>query len=325
MTKLGWCLTAILLILFTLAVAIYLGLGPALACQFPGAGPLQAGLSARVLMSSEVERCYLAYMPASHTPDEPIPVVFSLHGFAGTPQGLRKMTGWEEIAELEDFLVILPHGSSFPLRWNTDPSANIDRIDDVQFIRDMLADLSEIATVDATRVYVTGFSNGATMADQIACELADRVAAVGVVGGKGEDPPETCSPSRPVPVIGFFGTDDPLGKIERYPLWFLRLIDVDPSVNEQELVPLQTWIDGWVARNGCRPKPEAIPRIGDATGVRYTDCTEDASIWVYRIEGGGHTWPGGSNLAALGKTSQNLNASATMWQFFESHPLGSEP
>jgi len=325
MRRLRWILVAILLILLVLAIAVYLGIGPALACQFPDTGPLQTGLSARTLISSGVERCYLAYAPTTHTPSEPIPVVFSLHGFAGNPQGFRKMTGWERIADAEGFLVVFPHGSSFPLRWNTHPAANIAHIDDVQFIRNMLADLSEIAVVDATRVYVTGFSNGGTMVDLIACGLADRIAAVGMVDGKGEDPPETCNPSRPVPVIAFFGTDDPLGDIEEYPLWFLRLINVDPSVNDRESLPLQTWIDGWVQRNGCNPSPEAIPRSGDAAGVRYTDCSQDASVWIYRIEGGGHTWPGGWNLAIYGKTSKDISASATMWDFFEAHPLSLEP
>lgn len=322
---LRYSLIAVLVLLVILAIALYLGLGPSPACWFPHSGRLETGISARVVNSSGVDRCYLVYTPAAHDPEEATPVVFSLHGFAGNPQGLRSIANWEPVADEKGFLVIYPHGSLFPLRWNTEPAANIAHIDDVQFIRDMLADLSEITALDETRVYVTGLSNGATMVDQIACALADRVAAIGVVAGKGEDPPETCKPSRPVPVIAFFGTEDPLEEIVEYPRWFLRLINVAPSVNDRELLPLQTWIDGWVQRNGCDPNPETPPCTGDACSLRYSSCTYDAEVWIFRIQGGGHTWPGGSSLAAFGKTSADISASATMWDFFKSHALTSEP
>ncbi len=318
-------LLVLLILLILLPLGIYLGVGPALACRFPEAGPLQSGISARVLTSSGVERCYLLYTPPSYEPTDPAPVVFSLHGFAGTPQGLRTMTGWDEVADQKGFLVVYPHGSSFPLRWNTHPSARIDHIDDVQFIRDMLADLVKIATVDEARVYVTGFSNGGSMADQIACELADRIAAVGMVSGSADDPTRGCNPSRPVPIIGFFGTEDPLGTIEEYPLWFLGLINVSPSVNDREVLPLEAWIDGWVTRNGCSSIPVTLPATGDASAIGYTDCRGDADVVIYYIEGGGHTWPGGSNLAVFGKTSANISASGAMWEFFESHPMNHEP
>jgi poly(3-hydroxybutyrate) depolymerase len=47
-------------------------------------------------------------------------------------------------------------------------------------------------------------------------------------------------------------------------------------------------------------------------------------IVVYHIEGGGHTWPGGSNLPVLGRTSA-LHASEVMWALFEKHPMPGEP
>lgn len=321
---LRYSLIAVLVLLALLTIALYLGLGRAPACWFPKSGRLEAGLSARIVESSSVDRCYLVYAPAAHNPEEATPVIFSLHGFAGNPQGLRSITRWEPVADEEGFLVVYPHGSSFPLRWNTQPAANIAHIDDVQFIRDMLADLSKVAVLDQARVYVTGLSNGATMADQIACALADQVAAIGLVAGKGEDPPETCQPSRPVPLIAFFGTEDPLEEMAEYPGWFLKLINVAPRINDRQLLPLQTWIDGWAQRNGCAPTPETPPCTGDACTTRYSPCLDDAEVWVVRIQGGGHTWPGGANLAVFGKTSQDISASAAMWDFFQAHPLRDE-
>ena len=297
---------------------------PALSCHWPSSGVVKTGLSTRALVSSGDERCYLLYAPPGFSPGEKIPVVFALHGFAANPGSFRNMTGWDDIADREIFLVVYPHGSSFPLRWNTDPAAKIEHIDDVRLISDLLDELSEIAAIDRERVYITGFSNGGSMTDIIACELADKVSAVGMVSGKREANPESCRPVRPVPVIAFFGTADPLAAIEAYPLWFLRLMNVDSDAGDIEITPISVWLEGWVRRNGCKPAPEALPAKGDATGVRFDGCALDAQVLIYHIQGGGHTWPGGDNLPFFGKTSESLDASEVMWEFFEKHSLTSE-
>src|SRR3972149_3919105 len=193
----------LLLVILLLPIGVYIGVGPSLGCNLPSRGPIAIGLSTRVVVSNGVERCYLLYAPPGFMPTARVPVLFALHGLAGNPQGFRGMTGWEGIADRESFLVVYPHGSSFPLRWNTSPAFRIEQTDDVQFIVDLLGDLSEIATVDEARVYVTGFSNGAGMADLIACTLADRVAAVGLVEGKGGDDPSGGPPPPPAASPGW--------------------------------------------------------------------------------------------------------------------------
>jgi polyhydroxybutyrate depolymerase len=229
------------------------------------------------------------------------------------------MSGWESIADRKNFLVIYPHGSSFPLRWNTSPGFKIEQIDDVQFILDLLDDLGEIVSVDEDRIYVSGFSNGAAMTDLVACSLADRIAAVGLVQGKGENAPQDCTPTRPVPVIAFFGTEDPLASTE-YPLWFFQLMNLSPDPAYREGVPISEWLEGWVTRNGCNPNPQTLPAIGDARGTSYMACADHAEVVIYHIEGGGHTWPGGSNLPFFGKSSTSVEASELMWDFFQHHP-----
>ena len=314
----------LLLVILLLPIGVYFGVGPSLACNFPSRGPITIGLSTRVAVSNEVERCYLLYAPPGFSPTARVPVLFALHGLAGNPQGFRGMTGWEGIADRESFLVVYPHGSSFPLRWNTSPAFRIEQTDDVQFIVDLLGDLSEIATVDEARVYVTGFSNGAGMADLIACTLADRVAAVGLVEGKGEGDPSGCTPTRPVPVIAFFGTANPLNS-EEYPEWFFDLMNLSPDPQYRVELPLSAWLEGWVGRNGCDPRPRPLPPVGDATAASYTDCADNAEVVIYTIEGAGHTWPGGSNLPFFGATSTSVAASEIMWEFFEGHPRSNEP
>jgi polyhydroxybutyrate depolymerase len=311
-------LLGLVILMVLLPVVVYVGVGPSLTCLFPSSGPLRAGPSTRVVVSGGAERCYLLYTPPGFDPAERIPVVIALHGLAGNPQGFRGMTGWEEIADRETLLVAYPHGSSFPLRWNTSPAFRIEATDDVQFVADLITDLGNVATLDEDRVYVAGFSNGAGMADLLACDLADRVAAVGLVQGKGENDPALCAPSRPVPVIAFFGMDDPIASSD-YPAWFFALMNLSPDPEDRAGVPLATWVQGWVRRNGCDPLPQDLPRQGDAAAVGYTECQDGAEIHVYSIPGGGHTWPGGENLPFFGGVSP-VNASELIWSFFEDHP-----
>jgi polyhydroxybutyrate depolymerase len=59
------------------------------------------------------------------------------------------------------------------------------------------------------------------------------------------------------------------------------------------------------------------------SGVRYTHCEQDADVVFYTIADGGHTWAGGSPLPEwiTGKTSQEIDAAQTMWQFFQEYTL----
>lgn len=270
-----------------------------------------------------MKRCYLLYVPTGYDPALPLPLVFSLHGFSSQPEGQQYLSGWESIADKENFLVVYPQGSSFPLRWNSSPVANVGTIDDVQFIGDMIADVSEISSMDPTRIYVTGMSNGGWMTHRIACELSGSVAAVGVVSGMGDEIPGGCNPSHPIPVIAFFGTSDQLvfyegGSVEipTAVAWLLNL-----ATGIREFPSVNTWIEAWAERNQCNLTPEIIPASGDVSGLRFTGCNENAEVVLYSIDDGGHTWPGGPSILFVSKTGTDINASATMWEFFKDHAL----
>jgi polyhydroxybutyrate depolymerase len=247
--------------------------------------------------------------------------VLALHGLAGNGHGLRRMTGWDEVAEREGFLVVYPHGSSFPLRWNTSPAFRIEGIDDVQFARDLLRDLDEIAAVDPHRIYVNGFSQGATLTDMLACELADHVAAVGMVEGHGDADRRACDPARPLPLIALFGTADALGKPEDYPQWFYDLMNLSSDPAHREDLPMEEWEGLWVASNGCDPDAVEETSAGEVRTVRYGRCAAGAEIELLWLEGADHTWPGGKNLPVFGETSRAVGATEALWAFFEAHRL----
>jgi polyhydroxybutyrate depolymerase len=117
-----------------------------------------------------------------------------------------------------------------------------------------------------------------------------------------------------VPAIVFHGTADPIVPFE----------GGDASRYSAGLPDIAEWVGTLAARNGCAAEPHALPASGAASGVAYTGCAAD--VVFYTIAGGGHTWPGGEPLPEwlTGLTTQDLDATQTMWDFFLQHPLGEE-
>jgi polyhydroxybutyrate depolymerase len=317
---------AILLVLAIVAAGVYLLIGPSPACRGLPSGIVSPDTSAHKLVSDGRERCYLLYVPPSLDLTRPVPVVVSLHGFASNARTQELLAKWNGIADKEGFVVVYPEGTSFPLRWNSGGTVVSQKVDDVRFFRDVVTDLAKEVTVDRARIYVTGMSNGGAMTNRIACEAADVVAAVGTVAAVPMDTSQACTPQRPVPLIAFHGTADPLVKYEgathQIPA-LLRRLGLKGVPFSYPAV--ESWIAGWAQRDGCSPTPESIPATGDASGIRYTDCRGGAEVVLYTIDGGGHTWPGGRAIPLVGKTSRDIDASATMWSFFQAHPMPGTP
>ena len=318
---------ALAVVLVCAAAAIFILYGPTLACVRAATGPVEPGTSGRRVVSGGRERCTLLHVPPDYDAAQPWPLVISLHGFQSKPELHRLLTRWDDLADQHGFLVAYPQGSSFPLRWNTSAHSNISKVDDVQFIADLIAHVGEISTVDSTRVYVAGFSNGGQMAHRIACELADTVTAAGIVAGWGAVLAEGCQPSRPVPIMAFFGNADRQGNVaggtSHVSGLMARLFNVRPGTREYP--SLDAWIKGWAERNGCDVGAKLLPSRGDAKGIAFTDCDDGADVVLYTVDGGGHTWPGGPALPFNGKTSHDIDASAVMWAFFERFSLQPDP
>jgi polyhydroxybutyrate depolymerase len=189
----------------------------------------------------------------------------------------------------------------------------------------MLDDLSSVAAVDRSRVYVTGFSNGGGMTVRLGCETADLLAAMGTVGGAVVSS-GGCNPSRPVPLLAFHGTADPIVPYEGGEMrgWLLRW-GAGVTDAPTYFVGAEDWVTTWAEANGCDPTPEALPAQGDASGVRYTGCDDNAEVILYTIDGGGHTWPAGWPIPAVGRTSKDIDATEELWAFLQRYRLEGQP
>jgi polyhydroxybutyrate depolymerase len=191
--------------------------------------------------------------------------------------------------------------------------------DDVEFLNQMLDQISTKASVDATRIYATGLSEGGFMAMRVGCAMADRIAAIAPVAAA-MPKAMICLPSRPVPVVMINGTSDPVvphGGGTEHNLQ-LPVISVEDSAK------------AWARIDRCAEKPTqtklpAHEKGGMETKLDTFDgCHEGAQVLSYSVKGGGNTWPGGEQYQVekqIGKTSQDLNANETIWSFLVTKKL----
>lgn len=262
------------------------------------------------LLSSGERRRYLLYVPESYNPSVPTPLVISIHGFAEWPAHQMQISGWNDLADQFGFLVVYPMGTSFPLRWRATGGA-ASSPQDVIFISDLIDKLSGEFNIDSARIYANGLSNGGGMSFMLSCQLSERIAAIGSVSGAYLLPWEECNPERQVPAVIFHGTADPIVPYEGGPS---RAFDI-PFAN------IPQWVGVLAERNDCDPILRDLPRSGSVSGFEYENCQAD--VVFYSIEGGGHSWPGGEPLPEFitGPTTQDINATQVMWEFFQEHPM----
>lgn len=252
-------------------------------------------------------RSYLLHVP-DILPSGPRSLVVVLHGSDGNAWEARRISGMDSEADREGFIVAYPNGTgddSYALSWNAgnccEPAVG-DGIDDVAFVRAVIADISRKQSVDAARVYAVGFSNGASLTYHLACHAADVFAAIAPVSGSIEVP--DCSPTDPVSVIIFHGTDDENvnynGGIARHAIYGRTDTTVFDAVTF------------WVRANGCDPEPSKSI-LGNTVRHTFGKGKEDSEVVLYTLFGHAHSWPHPGDIAGM-------PAAGLIWDFFERHP-----
>lgn len=268
------------------------------------------------LVSSGVEREYLLHVPARYDRARPTALVISMHGAAAWPAAQANISRWNRVADEEGFLVVYPSGRGFPRIF---PMEGAGRDADVRFIGDLIDTLKASYRIDPDRIYADGLSNGGGMAFALSCTMPDRIAAVGVVAGAQLLPSSWCPNARPVPVIAFHGTADPIVPYEGGTTWKTPTRNPFPSVRQ--------FMADWAARDRCAGEPVASRAAAHVARLEWTNCADDTAVILYTVEGGGHAWPGGKPFARwwVGPTSDEVDASRLMWAFYQAHPLSRRP
>ena len=265
------------------------------------------------IISSGQRRNYILYVPRSYDRTKSTPLVISMHGAGGWPAQQMDISEWNRLAESQGFIVVYPSGldTAGPRVWHVGPERGLIR--DVRFISDLIDKLEAAYNIDPARIYANGFSNGGGMAFVLSCTLADRIAAVGMVGAAQTLAWSWCTERRAVPMISIHGTADSFARYNGGTSW----------VVQEALPAVPTWTANWARRNRCEPRPVESAVAADVIRREYTHCADDATVVLYTIQGGGHSWPGGKPLPEwfVGPTSRNIDATRQMWAFFREHPL----
>jgi polyhydroxybutyrate depolymerase len=281
----------------------------------------------------------LVYVPADLHRNRRVPLVLNLHGSTANGQIQMDISNLRAVADDEGFIVAAPNGA-IPLprdplpaggswAWNVPGVPTTagqlpppDARNDIQFLSRVIDVVSEQLCTDLRRTYAAGHSGGARMTSALGCYLSERIAAIAASAGlrAGRPDPddvsvpeiEDCRPERPVPVVTWHGQEDVVNPY---------LGNGDRRWGYAVPVGVQTW----ARLNGCRRGPQATTVSEHVTRFTYTRCRQGADVVFYRISNGGHTWPGATepaaSLAGPGLTSQEINASRILWDFFEGYRL----
>jgi polyhydroxybutyrate depolymerase len=279
-----------------------------------------------------VTRQALVHVPAGYEKTRPRPLVIMLHGMGGTAANAVRETGWSAKANAEDFIVLypdatrpdvaqLPNLRKNPQAWNDGSGrfhAGEQQVGDVAFIGLLIDRMLADYAVDRRRVYVTGFSNGASMAFRVGAELADKVAAIAPVAGASWA--ETLKPSRPISLLYLTGTADPLNPLDG---GMPRMAFSGSGQGGRAKTPVRSSMAQWTAALGLPATPVSDATVNGVRTTRYSSGASQTEVLLITVEGLGHMWAGGQNLLPefiVGKPTDKLRATDVIWAFFRAHP-----
>ena len=282
------------------------------ACEGKTLGP---GSRDENVNSGGLARVAHLHVPPGYDPSRGAMLVVAYHGFSETGYEQEVQSRMDTASDARGFIVAYPEGVA--TSWNAGDCCGdswTGGVDDVQFTRDLLGAIEADYCIDPKRVFATGFSNGGFLSHRLGCEMSDVFGAIAPVAGVLGESPDQCKPKRPIPVLDFHGTSDPVVPYDGgTPFINIGMGIVFRSVTDT--------LSFWINENGCLALPHQIFQNGDATCTEWGLCKGGADVVHCKIDDGGHQWPGGVALPIVGKCSTDISATDTIIDFFEAHPL----
>jgi polyhydroxybutyrate depolymerase len=282
------------------------------------------------LSSGGVERSFLVHVSPEATENKPLLIM--LHGAGGDGVQAERQTGWSRKADKEDFVVVYPdalpanphHAASFrenPRFWDDGSErgrTTRGAIDDVAFIEAVIDDVGRRYPIDPKRIYVTGFSSGASMTFHLAASpLAERIAAAAPVAGHFFDAGKE-NAVRPTPLLLVYGSLDPLNPMAGGVVHM-------PWGGTERRPPVEETVAAWAKFVGCPAEGVVLSHKSGVKRVAYGPGKEGAEFLFWTIEGMGHRWPGSQADVLpdrmMGPKSDKLNGVDSIWTFLSRHTL----
>lgn len=230
-------------------------------------------------------RSYTAKVPAGYDAAKAWPLLVALHGFGGSGAEVSQYFGLDAAAAADGLFLVAPDGILH--QWNAGHARWPEW--DQPWLAAVIHDLKARYHIDATRVIVFGFSQGAHLAHRMGCDASDDVTAVISVAGQAPTAPGDCAPRRPVTVLQIHGTADETigydGDVQHQP--------PDPTIpSAHDTVAM------WAQRDGCSGTLAAAPGGpldlstlidgAETSPERYAGCPAGADVALWTMRGVPH-------------------------------------
>jgi len=280
------------------------------------------GLTDFSLRSGGVNRTYHLHVPDSYEHGTEVALIIAYHGGQATGSDMVDLTGFNELADSEGFIVCYPDGV---LRTWADgrgtTAADQAHVDDVTFTQQLINHIAEAYSIDRARVYATGISNGGFMSQRLASELPDHITAICSVAAAIPQNMADDWGSSPIPVMMINGTADPFvpftgGEMTRGPGG--TVLSHPECLAKWRVVD---HITGTVEAD-TMSEPEHSTHKMFVERKKWEHGRDGSELISIVCHGAGHTWPGGPQYlpqAVVGAVCHDFNASEVMWEFFQQH------
>ena len=262
---------------------------------------VETGLSSQSMMYDNENREYLIYIPQNYNNNNsPMPILFAFHGFGGYSQYFINTADFRSLADQYNFIIVYPQAliCNGGTTWNTNPPGGDNKCsqDDIGFFGALLYELIGNYNIDSSKVFLTGYSNGADFSYSMACFQSSLITAIAPVSGLMPmyDPSE-CSPSHATSVLITNGTNDgsrPYNGIDGY------MMSVDSTISY------------WAGYNNADSTPEVITE-GNIERYLYANGDNDTEAILLKVVNGGHDW--------FNMTLGGLSFEQIIWQFFSNN------
>lgn len=222
----------------------------------------------------------------------PTPLVIGLHGYTSNGQDLGAYFGLAARADSRGYFFLSPDGTREAAGarnrfWNaTSACCNFagSSVDDSGYLVGLIDETSALFNIDPKRVYVAGHSNGGFMSYRLACDAADRIAAIVSLAGATHIDAANCRATEAVSVLQIHGTEDSVIRYEGGMIFR----DAYPGAEQT--------VARWASRAGCTGGPTETGTLdldhalaAEETDIlSYSECAAGVGVQLWRINGGSH-------------------------------------
>jgi polyhydroxybutyrate depolymerase len=274
----------------------------------------QTSLS-KTINANGVSRAYRIYIPAMYNAANAVPLVFNFHGYTSNNIQQEFYGDFRPVADTANFILVHPQGLLINGSTGFNNFGVVGSLpDDIGFIDHLIDTVKSLYNINLNKVYSTGLSNGGFMSYDLACLLSTRFTAIASVSGSMVSSHiSACDPSHPLPVMQIHGTADPT-------------VSYNGTGGILTSTHIDTLVKYWVTKNNCNITPvmTTVANTSSTDGCTaeryvYSNGAKGSTVELFKIIGGGHTWPGAS--INTGVTNQDIIASKEIWRFFNQYSL----